>query len=454
MSRTFAAISTAPLTAALGIVRVSGPEAVAVASRCFFPADGSALSDCASHTVHYGVLRDADGRLIDRAMATVLRAPRTFTGEDTVEFSCHGGLVILRETLAALLEAGASAAEPGEFTKTAYLNGKLDLAESESIIDLITAPGRLAAEAALTASGGGLSARIAQSRQKLVELLAHILAYVDYTDEGIVRLEEEELASSLRSVREELAALIATYPLGRAAREGVRTVLCGRPNAGKSSVMNLLAGYERSIVTDIEGTTRDVVTDTVEVAGIPLLLSDTAGLRRPGDRVEELGVARAREEIAAAELALCVFDAARPLCGEDRELIAAAKGRPAVAILNKSDLPPVLDKGDLADFAHVVTLSAKTGEGLADLTAAIQELVAGGVAPDGAVLVTNLRQLDCLKRARAALDRAVASLEEGAFSDLAEIDITDAVNALGELTGETASESVIADIFSRFCVGK
>lgn len=454
--RTYAAISTAPVSAALGLVRMSGPDAINIADRIFQACDKKTLAESESHTVHYGSLRSVDEKLIDRAMVTLLRAPKTFTGEDTVEFCCHGGMITLRQLLSALLEAGAEAAEPGEFTKTAYLNGKLDLSESESIIDLITAPGRIAAEAALTASQGALSARIDEVRQILIEQLAHILAYVDYTDEGIVRLEEDELRAAINKAKEKIGKLIATYPLGRAAREGIHGVLCGRPNTGKSSLMNLLYGGERSIVTDIAGTTRDVVTEKVDVGGIPMILSDTAGLRETEDVVEQIGVNRAREEMAAADMLLCVFDCSEPLCAEDEKWVEEIKalGKPAIAICNKADRGSCVDAARFNAFSKVVTLSAKTGEGLSELLEAITEKLGLSNPPSDHVLITSTRHLSCLKRANEALSRAIQTLDDGMFSDIAEIDITDAANALGEITGKTTSEDIVTDIFARFCVGK
>ncbi len=457
--RTFAAISTAPQNAAISVVRMSGPGALELAERVFQPAEGETLARRASHTLCYGVITGADGAVIDRAMAAVLRAPHTYTGLDTVEFYCHGGVVVTALVLDRLIEAGAAPAEAGEFTKTAFLNGKLDLAEAESVIDLIEAGSVRAARTAAAHVGGDLSDAVSGLERRISAQLSHILAYVDFADEGLVRLTEGELLEAVRGILADAERLCGSYSIGRAIKEGVRTVICGRPNAGKSSVMNALSRAERSIVTELSGTTRDVVTGSTELRGVRFLLSDTAGLRETGDPVERIGVERAREEIACAEVLLCVFDGSRPLCAEDLQLLEQSAGRTAVGVLNKCDLPETEElcaagafQRLTERFPELVRLSARTGENLPELERALCE--AAGVLETEGVVIDNLRHRDCLMRCCEALRRAVDALALGLESELVEIDLVDAANALAQITGHSVGDEVIEGIFSRFCVGK
>ena len=447
LSAPIAAISTALQDAAIGVVRLTGPSAHEVALRCFRPLS----SPPATRRACVGHVFDKEGD-IDLAVLTLWTAPHSFTGEDMAELSCHGGRVVLYDVLAALLAAGARQAGPGEFTRRAFLNGKLDLAESEAIIDLITASSRAAARAALSQASGALSARCRLLRAKLVEADADIMAYVDFSDEGVVQADPAALCAALREVEGGLETLLATCQRGRVVKEGAPTAIIGKPNAGKSSLLNLLAGAERAIVTELPGTTRDVVSEVVSVGGLALRLLDTAGLRETDDPVERIGVQRSREAAAGAALVLAVFDMSRPWDEQDEQVLALCKDRETVAILNKSDLPARLDLSMIERrFENPIPLCATTGEGLSRLEQRLASLYLP--APDE-VLLTSLRHAEAAMRAKDAVAHARAAIEAGVEPDIAEVDLRDAIDALGEITGESVTQDVIESIFSRFCVGK
>ena len=372
---TIAAISTPLGTGGIGVIRISGPNAIQTAEAVFTPVNGRSLSASHGYTAHYGRLRDKDGDF-DEAVATVFRAPHSYTGEDVVELSCHGGLYLVQRALRAALDRGAVLAEPGEFTKRAYLNGKFSLAQAESVMDLIGASGRQAARAALAGRDGVLSQKIDDIAAGLVDLAAHLAAWNDYPDEDMESVEPGPLAESLRRSLEECQTLLDSYDAGRILREGVDTAIIGRPNVGKSTLMNLLAGAQKSIVTAIPGTTRDVVEETVLAGEIILRLADTAGIRDTDDPVEQAGVQLARKRLESAQLVLVVLDRSEPLAEGDLSLLTGLAGRPAIAVLNKSDLPPRLDDKALSGLvSQKVEISARTGEGAEALTQAITELL-------------------------------------------------------------------------------
>ncbi|MBQ3076280.1 MAG: tRNA uridine-5-carboxymethylaminomethyl(34) synthesis GTPase MnmE [Clostridia bacterium] len=441
-----AALSTALQDAAIGVVRMTGAGCHDIALRCFRPLGRTPVPRRAA----VGHVFDAEGD-IDLAVLTLWTAPHSFTGEDMAEFSCHGGRVVLYDVLAALLAAGARQAGPGEFTRRAFVGGKLDLAESEAIIDLITAGSRAAARAALSQAGGSLSRRCREIRAALVEADADIMAYVDFSDEGIVQADPASLLASLDAAIADLDRLLSTCKRGRVVRDGLPTAIIGKPNAGKSSLLNLLAGSERAIVTELPGTTRDVVGEEVSVGGLRLRLMDTAGLRETVDPVEKIGVARSRQAADEAALLLAVFDGSRPWSQEDDTVLSLCDGRDVIAVLNKSDLPQQLDGARLAAFAEVVPLSARSGDGLDELS----RRIASRYAPAAdEVLLTSLRHSEAAARAREAAQRAREAIAAGVEPDIAEVDIREAIEALGEITGERVSEDVVESIFSRFCVGK
>lgn len=461
---TIAAIATPGGVGGIGIVRVSGPEALAVAERVFRragrggPQRGLAFAEVPSHTAHHGYVVDPDGgEVVDEVLALVMRAPRTFTGEEVVELQGHGGPLVLQRVLDAALRAGARPARPGEFTQRAFLHGRLDLAQAEAVLDVIqshTAGGLRAANEQLM---GRLSAPIQALRERLLWLLARLEAAIDYPDE-IEDLADAELAGMLADAEAEVQRLLATAAAGRIWREGVPTAIVGRPNVGKSSLLNALLREERAIVTEVPGTTRDAIEELVNVRGVPLRIVDTAGLRDTADVVERIGIERTRRSLAGAALALLVVDAAGPPGEADAGLLAEIGGTPCLLVLNKRDLLPESASPPLPEplaALPAALISARTGAGLADLEDAIAAAVwrqAG--PPDAAGVAINARHQASLARAAEGLARALESARARQPGDFVAIDLKGALLALGEITGETVSEEVIAAIFANFCVGK
>ena len=454
MPDTIAAIATGEVVSAIGIVRVSGPGAVAAAEAVFRPADGRPMSEHRDRQLVYGRLVDAAGRVLDICLCTISRAPHSYTGEDTAELQCHGSPVVLRAALEALFAAGARQAGPGEFTKRAFLNGMLDLTEAEAVIDIIEAA---TAEAAVNAAGqlgGALSRRAEQVYSDVVDIISHFDAVLDYPDEDIEPFELANYASRLDAGASELRELLASFERGRVMREGVRAAIVGRPNAGKSSLLNAILGYDRAIVTAQPGTTRDTIEEKALLGGVLLRLTDTAGLREAADEAEREGVRRAFAAAEGAELAIAVFDGSELLSDADAETLAAARAaKRAIGVVNKADLPRALDAAELTGFDAVVSLSARTGEGLEALASAVAELFPAPAAPAGEIL-TNARQAEAVGRALAALDAARDALASGLTPDAVLTEAEDALSALAELTGRSVRDDVTDRIFSRFCVGK
>lgn len=451
---TIAAVSTAQAPGAIGIVRISGPRAREIAARVFTSARAKKLEDLPGYAALFGRVYDRTGD-IDEAIALNFRAPASFTGEDVVELSCHGGLYGMRRLLAAVLEAGAVPAAAGEFTRRAFLNGKMGLTEAESVMQLVSAQGEQAAKAALAARDGALEKRIHSVREALIGAAAHLSAWADYPEDDIPQVTAPELEQSLSSAQAELSVLLRQFEAGRALREGVETVIAGRPNVGKSTLMNLLAGCERSIVTQVPGTTRDIVEDTVLLGGVPLRLADTAGLRETDDPVESIGVGRAYDRLRSAQLVLAVFDVSRELDDEDFRMTEAIGTTPCVAVLNKSDLPEQIDKKYIINkYKQIVSISARTGEGLSELSEAVaQVLQTAELNPSEGLLFTE-RQRDDARRALGAVEEALGALHAGMTFDAVTVSVEEAVGALLELTGERATVAVVDSVFSHFCVGK
>lgn len=460
MTDTIAAIATPLLPSAIGILRLSGPGAAAAADAVFTPFHGEPMSRRPARTLVYGALHDRDGGVIDHCLCTVSRAPDSYTGEDTAELQCHGSPAALALGLEALFAAGARQALPGEFTRRAFLNGKLDLTRTEAAADLIHAETPAAVRQAAGQLGGALERAVDGIYGQLTDLCAHFHAVLDYPDEDIEPFEAEGLSQALGEAAAGLDRLTATYRRGRLLNEGAPCAIVGRPNAGKSTLFNALLGYERAIVTDIPGTTRDTVEERVGFGGVPLRLIDTAGLRDSDDAVERLGVERSREALGRAELVLAVTDGAAGMTAEDAEVLelAAASGRPWIWVVSKRDLtgPCALwsaDKGGHAPAA-MVSLSAKTGEGLDELERAVAALFPQDEAAEAGAMLTNARQAEAAGRARSALERGARALAAGLSPDAVVADVEEAMSALGELTGRTVREDVTARIFERFCVGK
>jgi len=451
-----AAISTAPAPSGVGLLRLSGKGAIEAAEAVFSPRSGRPLSQCGDRHLIYGAVCGCEGRMVDTALAAVSRAPHSYTGEDTAELFCHGSPVVLTLVLEALFAAGARQALPGEFTKRAFLNGKLDLTQSEAVIDLIHAETPAAAYHAAGQLAGALSERVEGIYQMLVDVMAHFHAVLDYPDEEIDPFREETIASALAAAQRELEALLATRDRGRHLTRGVPCVIVGRPNTGKSSLLNALLGYERAIVTNIPGTTRDTVEARAVLGGVLLRLIDTAGLRDSPDVIERMGVERSRAAACEAELVLLVIDGAEPLTAEDEEAIKLAQEAPhCVCVVNKSDLPLAAEPDSLRElFSHVCVVSAATGEGIKQLEAAVAALFPTGDVSDYGRFLTNARQGEAALRARTCVAEAAKSLAAGYPPDAVLMDVEEAASALGELSGKTVREDITARIFERFCVGK
>ncbi len=455
MAHVIAAISTPISAAGLGVIRVSGDEAVSVAEAVFRPlSKARSLSQLAGYQAAYGHVFDADG-VIDECVALVFRAPHSYTGEDVVELSCHGGVYLLQRTLRALLEAGAAPAQAGEFTKRAFLHGKLDLTRAEAVMELIGSQGRLAAKTALATREGAVFRKLMPVREVLIGLQAQIAAFVDYPDDDIPELEPVALEAELVRALDSLKQLLATYDAGQVLHHGVDTAIVGSPNVGKSTLMNCLSGYDRSIVTAVAGTTRDVVEETVRVGEICLRLSDTAGIHATDDAVEAIGVTRSHERLKRAALILAVFDSSRPLTEDDRTLIDELPADTTIAVINKQDLPQKINDGLITSkFQHTVYMQADSGGGRQALEAAIAEVTGVCRLDEAEPVLATERQRDCVRRAAVALQEALDAIRCGLSQDAVGVSIDGALAALLELTGERVTEAVVDGIFARFCVGK
>ena len=451
---TIAAISTGQAAGGIGIVRISGENALNIADRIFKSVSGLKLNELSGYRAALGTVF-LEEKPVDEAIATVFRAPKSYTGEDVVELSCHGGLYVTRQVLRAALSAGAVAAEPGEFTKRAFLNGKMDLTKAEAVMSIISAQGEQAKAAALGTLDGLLYRKISGISGELKGLAASLAAWVDYPDEEIEDLPDDKILSVLENAASSLSDLIARFDSGRAVLEGVDTAIVGKPNVGKSTLMNLLTGTEKSIVTEIAGTTRDIVEETAVVGGVVLRLCDTAGLRETDDKVESIGVARAKQKLETATLILAVFDASAPLEEQDKALFPLCKEKHAIAIVNKTDLPTKLDTNILDTvFNKVVYISAKENNGLQSLEQAIAEVLGTAAFDSSAATLMNERQLACCSAALDAVKEAHDALASGVTRDAVQVCVDSAIESLDTLTGERATESVVNEIFSRFCVGK
>lgn len=454
---TIAAIATAPGEGGIGIIRISGDRAADVGDRIFRMKSGRSFHTAEPQKLCYGhVVRD--GSFVDEGLGVYMKGPHSYTGEDVVEIQIHGSGEALRETLSLALSAGAVLAERGEFTKRAFLNGRIDLAQAEAVMDIITARGSAALTQAENHLAGALSRYVHAVRDSLKDLITKLEVTIDYPEEDIEDLTREEIQSGLRAIREPMEALLARSERGRIIREGLRTAIVGRPNAGKSSLLNALLQEDRAIVTDIPGTTRDTIEESIRIGGVPLVLMDTAGLRHTDNQVEKIGIERARQSMQRADLILAVLDGSRPLAEEDRQLLASIRDRQAIVILNKYDLPQeitVQDVQALADTVPVISLSAQYGSGIDELEEALRKLTEEQNAESGRELfLTNLRHVELVRKALLAVNRALSSCGLGMPADCIAVDLTESWNALGEITGDTVDDELIASIFSNFCVGK
>lgn len=451
---TIAAIATPNAAGSVSVIRISGPEAVSTADRIFRPVSGRPLSTHKGYTGAYGTAFDAEGE-IDNIIAFVYRAPKSYTGEEVVELSCHGGIIVTRRLLRAVLNSGARLAEPGEFTKRAFLNGKMTLTQAESVMDLVNSQSEQAARCAMTALDGALYRKISGIRDRLIAETAHITAWIDFPEEDVDEVKLSLLRRELLEIKEELKNLIRTFDVGRVVHMGLNTVIVGRPNVGKSTLMNLLAGCEKSIVTDTAGTTRDIVEETVNLGDVVLRLADTAGIRRTSNSVELAGIDRAKKRIAEADLVLLVLDVSRELEGEDLELMRVIRSKPTVVILNKSDLGTKIDVEYIKrDFKHNVIISAKEESSAAILNQEISRLMNLTNLDTNQPILANERQRACADAALSCVVAALDALSFGMTLDAVNLSIEDGIEALLQLTGESVSEVVVDEVFSRFCVGK
>ena len=457
---TIAAISTPMGEGAIAIVRLSGPEAIQIADKIYKGPKGKTLSSVESHTIHYGHIVDRPSdRVVEEVMVSVLKAPRTFTREDVIEINCHGGIVTVNQVLQLALREGARLAEPGEFTKRAFLNGRIDLSQAEAVMDLIRAKTDRAMNIAMNQMEGRLSALVRRLRSEILETLAHVEVNIDYPEyDDVEEMTHQILVEKATAVKKEIEALLRTSEQGKILREGLSTVIIGRPNVGKSSLLNSLVHEAKAIVTDIPGTTRDVIEEYVNVRGVPLRLVDTAGIRETEDIVERIGVERSRQVLKEADLILLVLNYSEELSEEDVKLFEAVEGMDVIVILNKTDLEAKIDTERVRELANgrpVVTTSLLKEEGINDLEEAIQSLFYTGAIESGDLTyVSNTRHISILQQAKRAIEDALSGIEQDVPIDMVQIDLTRCWELLGEIIGDSVNESLIDQLFSQFCLGK
>lgn len=451
---TIAAISTAQGQGGIGVIRVSGEDSFTIVDKIFKSVSGKKIMDIKGYTALFGHIYNNE-EVLDEAVVLKYVAPKSFTGENVVEISCHGGMYITKEILNAVIMAGASLAEPGEFTKRAYLNGKMDLTEAESVMDIISAKSKSAARAALFVKDGALFKKSQQVKQLLLDKAAHLSAWADYPEEDIPEVSEDSIMKAIEESISILEKLLSTYDMGQVVKEGIDTVIAGRPNAGKSTLMNLLVGREKSIVTNIAGTTRDVVEDTVLVGNVMLKLSDTAGIRDTDNEIEKIGVQKTFDKINGAGLVIALFDNNEELNSEDIDLINKIKDMPCIAVINKIDLEDKVDKKYITDnIDNVVYISAKQQDNIDELKNMIEKIAGTEDFDPSAGIIANERQRNAIRNAVNSLYEAKESLAMGMTMDAITVSLQETIDYLLELTGEKAGEEIVDSVFHNFCVGK
>ena len=456
MEDTIAAISTAYGEGGIGIIRISGENALSVLKDIFKPLSGH--DEFPSRKMVYGKVIGEKGSIIDEALAVYMKGPKTYTAEDVVEINCHGSMVSLRKTLALVLRKGARLAEPGEFTKRAFLNGRLDLSQAEAVMDIIKAKTEKSFDVALSQLEGGISKKVKDIRKELLNILVNITVNIDYPDEDIEELTYEKLKKDIMSIGDMIGKLLSTASAGRMIKEGIRIAIVGKPNVGKSSLMNGLLRESRAIVTDIPGTTRDTIEESVSIKNIPIFLIDTAGIRETSDKVEKLGIEKSKEAFNNADFIIFILDGSEKLTGEDENIIEYLYNRNSLVLINKNDLGQIISKKDIEEKlpkATVVETSLIAGKGIKETEDIIENLVYGGKISQGeSVMVNNIRHIELLQKSSDFLNDAYNMAEEGEALEFIEIDIKSAYEALGEIIGETVSDDIINEVFSRFCLGK
>ena len=456
MEDTIAAVATAYGEGGIGIIRISGEKSLDILKSVFQPASSS--DGIISRRMTYGKVIDDENRLVDEVLAVYMKGPKTYTAEDVVEINCHGSMVSLRKTLALVLRKGARLAEPGEFTKRAFLNGRIDLSQAEAVIDLIKAKTDRSFDIAVSQLEGELSGRVGAIREKLLDVLVNITVNIDYPDEDIEELTYVELKKNISEINDMIEILISSASAGRMIREGIRVAIVGKPNVGKSSLMNGLLRESRAIVTDMPGTTRDTIEEAISIKNIPVYLTDTAGIRETTDTIEKIGIEKTKEAFNSADFIIFILDGSEELTEEDRLIMEYIGERNALVLINKNDLGQKIDAHEIRDAmpgVRVIQTSLIKGEGITEIEDTIEELVYGGrISQKESLMVNNVRHIELLNRAADSLQDAYTMTDAGEALDFIEVDVKNAYELLGEITGETVSDDIINEVFSRFCLGK
>lgn len=456
MEDTIAAVATAYGEGGIGIIRISGEKSLDILKSVFQPASGS--DGIISRRMTYGKVIDDENRLVDEVLAVYMKGPKTYTAEDVVEINCHGSMVSLRKTLALVLRKGARLAEPGEFTKRAFLNGRMDLSQAEAVIDLIKAKTDRSFDIAVSQLEGELSGRVGAIREKLLDVLVNITVNIDYPDEDIEELTYVELKKNISEINDMIGILTSSASAGRMIREGIRVAIVGKPNVGKSSLMNGLLRESRAIVTDMPGTTRDTIEEAISIKNIPVYLTDTAGIRETTDTIEQIGIEKTKEAFNSADFIIFILDGSEELTEEDRLIMEYIGERNALVLINKNDLGQKIDAHEIRDAmpgVRVIQTSLIKGEGITEIEDTIEELVYGGrISQKESLMVNNVRHIELLNRAADSLQDAYTMADAGEALDFIEVDVKSAYELLGEITGETVSDDIINEVFSRFCLGK
>lgn len=454
---TIAAISTATGEAGIGIVRLSGPDALEILNKMFVSVQDKETGPEDSRLLRYGLIKDGD-EVLDEVLAVYMKGPHTYTREDVVEIYCHGGMIPLRRVLDYALESGAEPAEPGEFTKRAFLNGRLDLSQAEAVMDLITSRSKEGYRESLSQMSGSLSRKVGEFRDTVLEMLALIVANIDFPEDEIEEYNAKELSKKGKKLLEEVDALLATANRGKLLKEGIRTVILGKPNVGKSSLLNALLREDRAIVTDVPGTTRDSIEEYINLDDLVLHVVDTAGIRDTDDVVEKIGVDRAKRALKTADVVIAIFDVSRPFEKEDREILDLIEGKTSIILLNKWDLPhdrELEEYREMFNREDLIPVSLLKKQGVPELEDRLKELFyRDEIKSNQDIYLTNVRHVNALKKARTSLAQAMDALDKGIPMDCVEVDLTAAMDRFGEITGQTVGEDVLDKIFSEFCIGK